>query len=213
MLAECKHRALIVDDDSELHSGIRYCFGDEFPITSAFSGEQAVQLARSQPFPVVILDLQMGGISGLETMELLRASWPYHKFIILTGNSTEANAIAALNKGAFRYFLKPISFVELKSAVASAFAQYEREMSLEAGRFSSTLELKKFGLTDREAEVAIGILENKTNAEIARHLGISIRTAEKHCERVLAKTGVSSRAKLEEELRYLHREMLERRSK
>lgn len=212
MLAECPYRTLVIDDDTELHSGIKFCFGEAFPIISAFSGEEAVRLARSQPFPVVILDLLMDGISGIETMELLRASWPYHKFIILTGNSSEANAIAALNKGAFRYFLKPVSFLELREAVASAFASYEREMSLDSARFSSSLDLKRFGLTPREADVAIGILQNRSNAEIAHGLAISIRTVEKHCERVLAKTGVTSRAKLEEELKYLQREFLERRS-
>lgn len=211
MSDESAYRTLVVDDDVEIHNGIKFGLSEEYPIASAYSGEEAVLLARKALFPVVILDLLMGGISGIETMELLRATWPYYKFIVLTGHSSEASAIAALNKGAFRYLLKPFSFTALRDTVALAYQSYEREVSVDVGHPSCAVDLVKLGFSPREADVAAGILQNKINAAIARELNISVRTVEKHCERISVKTGISSRAELQYELKQKHRSILEGR--
>ena len=211
MLVECAYRTLIIDDDVEIHNGIKFGLGEEYPLASAYSGEEAIRLAKAGVFPVVIVDLLMEGISGIETMEMLRATWPYYKFIILTGHSSEGSAIAALNKGAFRYFLKPFPFATLRNTIALAYQSYEREVSLDIGHSLCSTDLQKLGLTPREADIAAGILQNKVNATIATELEVSVRTVEKHCERILVKTGISSRAELKYELRMRHRSILERR--
>ena len=184
MIAECAPRTLVVDDDVEMHKAIEFGLGDELSVDFAQSGEEAIGMARQRHFPVVILDLSLPVLSGLETMEMLRAAWRYHKFIILTGYPDTSSAINALNGGAFRHFVKPLKFNLLREAVLLAHCSYEKEVSGEIVQTPSLKGLKGLGLTPRETDVAAGILQNKANEAIARDLNISVRTAEKHCQMI-----------------------------
>lgn len=189
-------RLLIVDDEEEVHQGIRELLERDYEITSAMSGEDALILAQRDEFPVVILDLCMGGISGVETLKHLKARNADQQVIILTGYASLQTSMACLNREAFRYLTKPYGFGELPPLVSEGFERYARSRRLRAQRELSLEELQAFGLARREAEVALLIAKNLTNAEIASLLGRNVRTVEKHAQSVFKKLGVSSRLKV-----------------
>jgi DNA-binding NarL/FixJ family response regulator len=90
---------------------------------------------------------------------------------------------------------------QLKQIVAGAFAQFEREAVMNRAEPETGTLLGSLGLSEREAEVAAAIVEGKTNREISRVLFISLRTVEKHVQRIFSHFGISSRNKLASKLR------------
>lgn len=100
MLNQLQRKLLFVDDDPEMHAAMRLILDDTHELTCVFSGDEAVALVSSEIFPVVLLDLQMQGLSGLETLSRLKEKDEQQKVIILTGFDTKENAIEALNLGA-----------------------------------------------------------------------------------------------------------------
>jgi len=193
-----RRKLLFVDDDPEMHSGIRFILGNDYELTCVFSGEEAVAATVSTTFPVVLLDLQMQGLSGLETLKLLlKTKNESQKVIILTGNDTKESAIEALNLGAFRYLLKPVQHEMLHDALRSAFERYgyETETIVQPKQVSLDL-LKLHGLSSRQCEIALLSIRGEKNQEIASRLNISERTVEKQMQRIFSVLQVSSRAKL-----------------
>jgi len=191
-------RLLLVDDDPEMHAGMRFSLGDSFDVTCVFSGEEALSSAAKETFPVVILDLQMEGLSGLETLKLLlKAENEPQKVIILTGHDTKENAIEALNLGAFRYLLKPFQKDELHGVLRQAFERYryEREV-LTFPKLASSECLQDHGLSKRQAEIALLSVQGERNRGIADRLKISERTVEKHLQTIFSVLHVPSRARL-----------------
>ncbi|MBE2204083.1 MAG: response regulator transcription factor [Chthoniobacterales bacterium] len=198
MAGRLKKKLLFVDDDLEMHSGMRFILDTDYDLTCVFSGEEAVAASASEIFPVVLLDLQMNGLSGLETLKLLlKAENDPQKVIILTGNDTKESAIKALNLGAFRYLLKPFQKDELHDTLHAAFKRYrfERDVLLRPKQISSDY-LKELGLGKRSAEIALLAAQGESNREIANQLKITERTVEKQMQGIFSVLNVSSRAKL-----------------
>jgi len=193
-----REKLLFVDDDPEMHAGMRFVLGDDHDLTCVFSGEEAIAIAAKEKFPVVILDLQMRGLSGLETLKLLlKAENEPQKVIILTGHDTKESAIQALNLGAFRYLLKPFQREELHDTLQVAFERYrfERDVLVRPRQISSDY-LKELGLSKRRAEIALLVVQGENNREIASQLKITERTVEKQMQQIFSLLNVSSRAKL-----------------
>jgi len=198
MAARLRKKLLFVDDDPEMHSGMRFILDTEYDLTCVFSGEEAVAAAASEVFPVVLLDLQMKGLSGLETLKLLlKAENEPQKVIILTGHDTKESAIKALNLGAFRYLLKPFQKDELQDTLQAAFERYrfERDVLVRPKQISSDY-LKELGLSRRSVEIALLAAQGESNREIATQLEITERTVEKQMQGIFFVLNVSSRAKL-----------------
>lgn len=192
---------MIVDDDEEMREGLDWSLRDGYSIFSFASGEEAIAAAQHQCYPVAILDLQLGGISGIEALTKLKEITPAQKVIILTGHLTAETAMQAVNLGAFRYLTKPFHPDILKTAVLEAFESYEKEVSRHFLSEDPAQYLRSFALSPREIEVAQALLEGQSNVAISRSLGISARTVEKHVERVLAYFRIESRHKLAQALK------------
>jgi len=193
MNGSSERKLLVIDDDADMRSGLRYILGEGFKIVGAASGEEGIECASGDTYPVVILDLVMDGMSGMEVLKQLKKINNSQRVIILTGKSSQDTAIAAVNMGAFKYILKPVGVEDLKGCVMEGFDSYEREARAFAPQAES---LQSFGLTKREEAIAIQVKNGETNAEIASAFGISRRTVEKHLEAIYLKLGVSSRTKL-----------------
>lgn len=198
MAVSPRKKLLLVDDDPQMHVGMRFILGDDYELTCVFSGEEAVASASSEIFPAVILDLQMRGLSGLETMKLLlKEENAPPKVIILTGHDTKESAIAALNLGAFRYLVKPFRRDELQENLDAAYERYNIEVAIRSRSATGFEEdFSKYGLSKRQHEIAKLVVQGDTNRGIAERLKISPRTVEKHMQRVFSALNVSSRAKL-----------------
>ncbi|MDX2081647.1 MAG: response regulator transcription factor [Terrimicrobiaceae bacterium] len=195
-LPDCPKSVLLVDDDPEMHVGMRIILPAAYALTCAASGEEGIEINRNGHYPVVILDLNMRGLDGVETLRVLRESDEFQKVIILTGFDSKNSAISCVNLGAFRYLVKPFRVVELVKVVELAFDRYAREVAAFSQFIDSPERLAGLGLRERESEVVFWAALGESNLEIADRLGISPRTVEKHLERAFNVLGVGSRAKL-----------------
>lgn len=127
---------LIIDDDGNLLAAMRRQLRGRFLVATAGSGEEAVELIASQPVKpaVVLCDMQMGGMNGIETLREIRQRSPDTVRLMLTGNADMQTAIDAINEGAiFRFLTKPTPREALEDCLNAALAQYrlvtaEREL-------------------------------------------------------------------------------------
>ncbi len=128
MIAEYQHRKLLVVDDEPLvRQTLSYCLEDEYDVTAVASGEEAIEASMKDSYPVVILDLCMNGLSGIETLKRLRQIQETQKVIILTANESMESAISALNCGAFNYLTKPFERAHLKEVISHGFEDYDQQ--------------------------------------------------------------------------------------
>lgn len=130
---------LVVDDDHHLLSAFRRQLGERFDITTANNGKEAIaavqgSLDRHAPFAVVICDMRMPGIDGVETLERIRELSPDTVRLMLTGNADQQTAIDSINRGhIFRFYTKPYPLDQLGDGLEQAIEQYrlisaEREL-------------------------------------------------------------------------------------
>lgn len=114
-------KLLLVDDEPDvLYSFQRIFDSPEVELTTAGSGEEALKLLPKLRPDLVLMDIRMGGLSGLETLRRIRQQDPKQLVILMTAYGTSQNAIEAMKLGAFDYLLKPFDIQKLKALVASA---------------------------------------------------------------------------------------------
>lgn len=194
---------LVIDDDVGVQHIFRFCFSGEYDFHFASSGEEALELAEKREFPVVTLDLMLPGKSGMEILPALQKINPSQKIIILTGHASKESAISAVNHGVFKYIVKPFTLPEIKDVIEDGFDRYTRERSIAAAKPSSLSELIRLGLSRREAEIAIWVIQGESNFEIANRLYLSQRTVEKYVTTIFSKLKINSRMKLDPKVREL----------
>jgi len=125
MSAPHARRVMFVDDEEGVRtSWNRYLVGKGFDVTTAEDGETAVSYLREEPVDVVVADLRMPGLDGLELLEWVHESRPDTRFILLTGYGSDAIERKARELGAYEYLNKPIS-PETLAAVITAAMQLE----------------------------------------------------------------------------------------
>lgn len=129
---ETKIKILIIDDeDIVLRSCLRILKNDDYEIDTAYSGEEGLGRTKEKDYDIVITDLKMPGLSGMEVLATLRKNKPEVTVIIFTGYATVENAREALKMGAFDYIPKPFTNEELRTVVDNAVKS--REKSSDAG--------------------------------------------------------------------------------
>jgi DNA-binding NtrC family response regulator len=113
---------LVVDDDNEFRETVvRRFLRRGFQVQEAVHGEQALQLAERRQFDVVILDLIMPGMTGIQVLERMKASHPDCEVILLTGQGTIETAVEAMKLGAFDFLQKPFPLAELELLIEKAY--------------------------------------------------------------------------------------------
>lgn len=129
---DTKTRILIIDDeDIVLKSCLRILKKEEYEIDTAYSGEEGLKLTDEKEYGIVITDLKMPGLGGMEVLASLRKNKPEITVIIFTGYATVENAREALKNGAFDYIPKPFTNEELRTVVDNAVKA--REKNSDAG--------------------------------------------------------------------------------
>ena len=115
---EKKERVLIVDDDKILSEHLKAGLaGEDYQIVTVNKGASAIELARQEEFNLVLLDLVLPDIQGIDLMRSLNKISPHANFIILTGYATISSAIEALKVGAYDYLIKPFDIDHLKLVI------------------------------------------------------------------------------------------------
>jgi DNA-binding NtrC family response regulator len=114
-------RVLIVDDEKDFVEmlGLRLEEAGE-NVTSAYSGQECLQVLEKKEIDVVILDILMPGMDGIATLKEIKNRFPLVEVIMLTGHGTTESAVKGMKLGAFDYLLKPAHFGELTAKLESA---------------------------------------------------------------------------------------------
>ena len=191
-------RLLLVDDHEMVRAGLRTFLGlqpDIEVVGEAGSGEQALALLPRLAPDIVLLDLVLPGMSGLDVVRRLRAAHPAVKVIVLTSYAGEESVLPAVRAGVAGYLLKDVGPAELADAVRAVHAG---GASLDPGVAATVLRdvsapRPADALTPREREVLRLIARGHSNRLIARDLALSEKTVKAHVSAVLAKLGVADR--------------------
>lgn len=194
---------LIVDDHSVVRHGARAFIEAQPDLTvvgEAESGEEAVRLAQAHIPDVVLMDLILPGINGIEATRLIKRASPRTQVIILTSFFEDEYVFPALRAGALSYTLKDIRPIELAELVRKA-AQGESVLHPRvAGRLIQEVRQAKRAippafaeLTDRELDVLRLIAEGHSNAAIAEQLVLSEKTVKGHVSNILGKLHMEDR--------------------
>jgi DNA-binding NarL/FixJ family response regulator len=191
---------MLVDDHAIVRQGLERLFdtADDIEVVGmATNGREAVELAADVDADVILMDLSMPEMDGVEAIRRIIASGSKARVIVLTSFGEESRIIEALNAGAHGYLLKHIDPDDLFSAVRAAKAG-DVPLDPRAGRV--LLDQRRQGtgtrpneLTDREIEVLRLVGEGLANKQIARRLTISERTVKAHLTSVFQRLDVHDR--------------------
>ena len=193
---------LIVDDHRIVREGLRQFVGEVPGVTrvlTAASGEEALARYDAERPDLVLMDIQMPGLGGLEAVRRLVEKHPRAICVVLTAADDRENVATAVANGARGYLNKDVSHQELCAAVATALAGQDLfEPTLRralAERVTSASANGGAGdLTERELQVLKGMAAGQSNAEIGRSLFLSEDTIKTHARRLFRKLGVNDRA-------------------
>ncbi|AVP98419.1 DNA-binding response regulator [Ahniella affigens] len=199
-------RVVVADDHTILREGVVALLqaSPECQVVGqAQDGMTAVELCQQVRPDVLVLDLSMPKLNGLEVLRRLTQDMPHLRILVLTMHAEEEYVLHAVRAGAAGFLLKDSAGSELLNAV-KALAQDRgyfgphaaRVMAQQVQRPGVSLEDPYRGLTPREREVFHLIVEGQTTKEIARRLEISAKTAENHRSRVLEKMDARNTAEL-----------------
>ena len=112
---------LIIDDEANNRDALSMLLTSAgYRVQSTDSGEEALQIMQSTPFEIVITDLFLPGVSGIDILKKVKADSPYTNVILITGNASAETAVEAMKEGAFDYITKPFNIEKLKVLVAKA---------------------------------------------------------------------------------------------
>lgn len=199
---------ILADDHQVVRAGLRVLLesdGRFVVVEEAGTVADTLQRVRERRPQVLVLDLNMGGESGLDAIPHLRLQTPSTQIVVLTMQENPAFAQAALQAGALGYVLKDAADEELMNAVVLV-ARGETYLNPQPGAKLATSpavrEAPPDRLSPRELEVLTLIALGHTNAEIAQRLTLSVRTVESHRAHIQQKIGLTSRAEL---VSYAHR--------
>ena len=124
-----KRRILVVDDEITVGKSISQALAcDDYEIDTALSGAEALQKEGQRKYDVIIADLMMPGLSGLDLLASLRRLGSAARVIVVTGYPTMKTTVQSMQSGAFEYLPKPFLPAELRSAVARALAAIEDDV-------------------------------------------------------------------------------------
>lgn len=202
-------RVLIADDHKIMREGLRSLLEEnrgEFEcVGEAEDGYQATMMAKELHPDIVIMDLAMPNLNGIDATRQIKAELPDTKVIVLSIHANRAYVLQVLQAGASAYLLKDSAFEDLTTALNAARKgeMYLSPCISEAGRLKNqTLKSIQDGapqserLTNRELQVLQLIAEGKTTKEIAARLTVSVKTVETHRKQIMEKLGIRSIAGL-----------------
>lgn len=201
-----KKNILIVEDHELTRFGLKTAFEDVDyvgVIYEASSGEDAIEVLKNNEIDIVIMDLGLPKMDGIETTQVIHSINKDVKIIILTSHSDEKEVLNSLKAGANAYCSKEINLqrlVQVVQSVSEGAAWFDPSIAhivLQATSASKIDEkdsnYKNYDLTAREAQILKLMTEGFSNMEIAQHLVISVNTTKAHVASILQKLEVDDR--------------------
>ncbi|WMM25730.1 response regulator transcription factor [Tissierella sp. MB52-C2] len=203
-------RVLIVDDQSLIREGLRMMLGiydNIFVVDEAINGKEAMEILRNKEVDLILMDIRMPVMNGVEATKIIKENYPDIKILILTTFNEDEYIFEGLKNGADGYLLKDISSQELVRAIKTV---YEGNVLLQPDVAKKMLESMKQNntiqkniskdifkeLTKKEYEIALLIGEGKSNKEISKTLYITEGTVKNHITKILDKLELRDRTQL-----------------
>ena len=186
-----KQTVFIVDDDDAMRDSLTWLLeGEGYSVSNFASAEEFLGAHTAQMRGVLVLDVRMPDMSGLELHEKLIAKENRLPVIFVTGHGDVPMAVSALQSGAWDFIEKPFVNADLLARIEKALTR-EQALSEQTQR-NQTLHERAAQLTPRESEVMRRVVDGKLNKQIADEMHISMKTVEAHRARVMEKMGVES---------------------
>jgi DNA-binding NarL/FixJ family response regulator len=198
-------RIVVVDDHDIVRTGLVVLLDREHDIKvvgAATTGEEAVQAARRLKPDLIIMDLVLPTLNGIDATRLIRREFPQMRVIALSASQKPGHVWRALSAGANGYVLKNAPSAEIvlavKSVIAGGMFFSAAIATLTSGGFSTATAIQRpfDGLSAREREVLRRIAAGSTSADIAKCLSLSPKTVETYRGRLMVKLQVANRAAL-----------------
>lgn len=203
-------RVMLVDDHEMVRSGLRTAIeieDDMEVVAEAESGEECLEKLAGVAVDVILMDVMMEGLGGVEACRLVKERGTTPRVLMLTSSSDEQAVLSSLVAGANGYMLKNVGREELLRSIRAtndgqttldqrvAATVMNQLMNLARGESSElSSQLEENPLSERELEVVELIAQGKTNKEIAKSLIIAEKTARNHVSRILTKLGLTRRS-------------------
>jgi len=166
---------LIVDDNAEIREIVQeYLADSDCQIEGASNGKEALEKYNENPYDIIITDLKMPGISGIELIKLLKQKTDTIEFVIITGYASVDTAIEAVRIGAFDYIVKPFRMEELKVTIKNAkekiiLKRANEELLDKLKRFHSEIEkYKKYDAEKNTSTESVDEEQKKSHRETRR---------------------------------------------
>ena len=196
-------RLLVADDHALVRTGLRGLLlqAEELEVVGeAANGQEAVEQARRLQPDVILMDLVMPVMDGVEAIRTILAEEPETRIVILTGSGADAKILDGIQAGAFGYVDKAGRAEEIIEAVRRV-ARGEPSIPLEltrklVGRLQPASKPPVDELTEREIEIAALVATGRTNRQIAEEIFISEGTVRTHMSRILSKLQLSNRVEV-----------------
>ncbi|MBU8596412.1 DNA-binding response regulator [Shouchella clausii] len=192
-------QVLIVDDHETVRMGVSAFLSTQEDLHvagEAANGEEGVKLALQLKPDVILMDLVMDGMDGIEATKQIKANWPQAKIVVVTSFVDSDKLRPVLEAGATSYVLKTSSAMQIAEAIRKT---HNGESVLDAkvqgqmiSAFTANVPLHQ-ALTKRELEILKLMSEGKTNQQISEELYITIKTVKTHVSHILAKLEVEDR--------------------
>jgi len=187
-------KILVVDDHPFMREGIAAAINgqqDMILVGEAATGQEAIDTYRRLRPDVVLMDLNLPGLGGIEAMEAIRSEFPSARIVVLTAYRGDVQALKAFRTGAVGYLLKNMLRKELLDTIRVVYSGRRRipdEIAAELGRHSLDDEL-----TERELEVLRMVAKGTPNKSIATELGLAEPTIKSHLKNIFQKLAANDR--------------------
>ncbi|MEL6837664.1 MAG: response regulator transcription factor [Pseudomonadota bacterium] len=192
-------RVLIVDDHPMVTEGIQAIlesYDDISVVGTLGNGQEAVDRVNELAPDVILLDLNMPGVSGLNATEMILEERPETRILILSMHDSPEYISTALSHGAKGYILKDVPTDEIKTAIETVMAGEEYLCTGAKGSLQPKISDGREALTSREQTILLELAQGQSNKDVAKTLNISVRTVETHRKNIKRKLGISSTAGL-----------------
>ena len=187
-------RILTVDDHPLLREGIAAVLGNQPDLSvvgEASNGYEAVERCRALTPDIVLMDLEMPDMGGIDAIRAIRAEFPQTHIIVLTAHGSDAQILGALNAGAVGYLLKEGLRKELVDTIRRVHAGQRGISPAVAQRIVE--HQADDALTERELDVLVSVAAGNSNKIVADKLAISEETVKSHMRSILSKLGANDR--------------------
>lgn len=197
-------RIAIADDHDIVRAGLKQIIADEEDMEVAGesnSGEKLLELIKKHDYDVVLLDLKMSGMSGIEVMKHIKAIKPSLPIIVLSMHAEDQYAVRTIKAGASGYITKETAVENLISAIRRVAAGGKYISPTLAETLAESVagggsDLPHENLTDREFQVLCMIASGKTVSEIGAELFLSVKTISTYRQRILEKMNMKNNSEI-----------------